>query len=138
MVLAIPAHEDSVIVALRAGARGYLLNGADTAEVVGTVLAVAAGHAVYGAAVGARTAERSLGGGRREALPKLTQRERAVLELFASGTRSGRIKAALGITDRTVRIQISAILWTHQVSNPTAAALEARDRTISPQPNAGG
>lgn len=138
VVLTMHADDDSVLAALRAGARGYLLKGADTAEVVGAVLAVAAGHAVYGAAVASRIAELSLGGGRREAFPELTQRERAVLELLASGARNGQIAAALGITDKTVRNHISAILWKLQVSDRTAAALKARDRGISGQPNASG
>lgn len=81
--------------------------------------------------------ERSLAGGRREAFRELTQGERAVLELLASGARNGRIKAELGITDKSVRNQISAILWKLQVSDRTAAR-KARDRVISGQSKAGG
>ena len=49
-------HEDdeALFAALRAGARGYLLKGADRDEIVRAVLAVAAGEAVYGAAVARR------------------------------------------------------------------------------------
>ena len=137
VVLTMHADDDSVLAALRAGARGYLLKGADTVEVVGAVLAVAAGHAVYGAAVAARIAELSTVGGRREAFPELTQRERAVLELLASGARNGQIAAALGITDKTVRNHISAILWKLQVGDRTAAALKARDRGIIPPGGSG-
>jgi DNA-binding NarL/FixJ family response regulator len=129
--------DEPVLAALRAAARGYLLEGADTAKVVGTVLAVATGHAVYGAAAAARIAQLSLSGGRREAFPELTQRERAALELGASGARYGHIGAMLGITDKTVRNPISAILWL-QVSDRTAAPLKARDRGISGESNASG
>ena len=49
-------HDDdeALFGALRAGARGYLLKGADRDEIVRAVLAVAAGEAVYGAAVARR------------------------------------------------------------------------------------
>jgi DNA-binding NarL/FixJ family response regulator len=133
VVLTMHADDASLLAALRAGARGYLLKGADTAEVVGAVLAVAAGHAVYGAAIAARIAELTTGG-RREAFPELTPREREVLEMLASGARNGQIAAALGMTEKTVRNHVSAILWKLQVGDRTAAALAARDRGLTGRP----
>ena len=57
-VLVLTMHEDdgSLFGALRAGARGYLLKGADREEIVRAVLAVAGGDAVYGGAVARRLA----------------------------------------------------------------------------------
>jgi DNA-binding NarL/FixJ family response regulator len=137
MVLTMLADDDWVLAVLQTRAGGYLLKGADTAEVV-VVQAVVAGYAVYGSAVAVRIAELSLGGGRREAYPELTWRERALVELFASGARNGQIAAALGSIDKTVRNHIPAILWELKVSDRAAAALKARDRDISGQPIASG
>jgi DNA-binding NarL/FixJ family response regulator len=133
VVLTMHVDDDSLLAALRAGARGYLLKGADTTEVVGAVLAVAAGHAVYGAAIAARIAELSTGG-RRDSFPELTPREREVLELLATGARNSQIATTLGMTDKTVRNHVSAILWKLQVSDRTAAALKARDGGLTVRP----
>ena len=46
--------DDSLFAAMCAGARGYMLKGADTAEVLRTVRAVAAGEALFGPAIAER------------------------------------------------------------------------------------
>src|SRR5262249_11722069 len=53
-------HEDTqaLSAALRAGARGYLLKGADRTEIIRAVLAVAAGEAVYSASIARRITDR--------------------------------------------------------------------------------
>jgi DNA-binding NarL/FixJ family response regulator len=51
------ADDESLVSALRAGARGYLVKGADKAELIRAILAVADGQAVYGAVVARRIAE---------------------------------------------------------------------------------
>lgn len=55
-ILVLTMHEDDahVFAALRAGARGYLVKGADGAEIVRAVYSVASGEAVYGGAVARR------------------------------------------------------------------------------------
>ena len=40
--------DDSVFAAMRAGARGYLLKGADQDEIVRAIRAAAAGEAIFG------------------------------------------------------------------------------------------
>src|SRR4051794_9786398 len=57
LVLTMHADDDSIVTAMRAGARGYVLKGADKAELVRSILAVADGQAVYGAPVARRIAE---------------------------------------------------------------------------------
>jgi DNA-binding NarL/FixJ family response regulator len=46
--------DDSLFAAMCAGARGYILKGADKAEVLNTVKAVAAGQALFGPAIASR------------------------------------------------------------------------------------
>lgn len=128
LVLTMHADDESLIAALRAGARGYLVKGADRAELIRAILAVADGQAVYGAGVAGRIA--GLFGAARPvapSFPDLTPREREVLDLLADGHRNSEIARRLGMTDKTVRNHVSAILMKLQVPDRTAAAIRARD-----------
>ena len=134
-VLVLTMHDDdeSVYAALRAGALGYLLKGADGAEVGRAVLAVAGGDAVYGAAVARRIVGFYSGAPDRyasHAFPDLTAREREVLELLASGARNHEIARHLGLSDKTVRNHVSAVLLKLGVPDRTAAAVKARNAGI--------
>ncbi|GAB3192134.1 response regulator transcription factor [Geodermatophilus arenarius] len=129
-VLVLTMHEDdaSLFGALRAGARGYLLKGADAGEIVRAVLAVADGDAVYGGAVARRVADALTGTApRAPAFPELTGREREVLELLAAGLPTGQIARRLALSDKTVRNHVSAVLTKLQVPDRAAAVARARD-----------
>ncbi|MFD2093887.1 response regulator [Blastococcus deserti] len=128
-VLVLTMHEDDVSLfgALRAGARGYLLKGADRDEIVRAVLAVAGGDAVYGGAVARRVVDSLTGtASRRAAFPELTGRERDVLELLAAGLRTSQIARRLTLSEKTVRNHVSAVLTKLQVPDREAAVARAR------------
>jgi DNA-binding NarL/FixJ family response regulator len=93
---------------------------------------VAAGDAVYGASVAWRILAAPSQGGNRPAdpFPDLTRREREVLERLAAGARNHQIADHLGMSEKTVRNHVSAILLKLQVPDRTAAALRARDAGI--------
>jgi DNA-binding NarL/FixJ family response regulator len=98
--------------------------------VVRAVLTVARGDAVYGAAVARRIVDFYSGGSDRyaaQAFPDLTIRERQVLELLASGARNHEIARRLGLSDKTVRNHVSALLLKLGVPDRTAAAVKARN-----------
>jgi DNA-binding NarL/FixJ family response regulator len=129
-ILVLTMHEDdaSLFGALRAGARGYLLKGADSQEIVRAVLAVAGGDAVYGGAVARRVVDALTGtAARAPALPELTAREREVLELLAAGLPTGQIARRLALSDKTVRNHVSAVLTKLQVPDRAAAVARARE-----------
>jgi DNA-binding NarL/FixJ family response regulator len=131
-VLVLTMHDDdeSVFAAMRAGALGYLLKGADGPELVRAVLAAAHGDAVYGAAVARRIVAFYSGAHQRyaaQAFPDLTPRERDVLNLLAAGARNHEIARRLGLSEKTVRNHVSALLLKLQVPDRTAAAARARD-----------
>ncbi|WP_198950134.1 response regulator transcription factor [Kineosporia sp. A_224] len=134
LVLTMHSDDEAVFTALRAGAHGYLLKGADRAELVRGIHSVAAGEAVYGATVAARIVAFFTGNHRQytaQAFPDLTDRERDVLTLLAQGRRNSEIAVALGLSDKTVRNLVSAVLVKLHVPDRTAAALKARDAGIS-------
>lgn len=139
-VLALTMHEDDehVFAALRAGAQGYLVKGADGEEIVRAVRAVASGDAVYGGSVARRImafyAGRDATTPAERAFPALTARERDVLELLAAGCRNHEIARRLGMSDKTVRNHVSQVLRKLQVPDRTAAALKARESGVRAEP----
>ncbi|MEV0521975.1 response regulator transcription factor [Streptomyces sp. NPDC050439] len=131
-VLVLTMHEDdeALFGALRAGARGYLLKGADRTEIVRAILAVASGNAVYGETVAQRITAFFTGAHRDYAaqiFPELTERERQVLELIATGLGNYEIARRLVLSEKTVRNYVSAILVKLGVTNRAAAVAKARD-----------
>lgn len=135
-VIVLSMHEDdgAVFAALRAGASGYLVKGAGSEEILRAVRAVAAGDAVYGSSVARRVLHFHSGrdgAGDDEPFPDLTPREREVLTELATGARNHEIAARLGMSAKTVRNHVSAILLKLQVPDRTAAALRARDAGFS-------
>ena len=135
-VLVLTMFEDdaTVLSAVRAGASGYLVKGADAEQVVSAVTAVADGHAVFGPslagrvlqAFGAPVAVAPVGQGPETDLPDLSAREREVLELLAEGLTNNEIGARLFISPITVRNHVSRILAKLQVRDRREAMLRVR------------
>jgi DNA-binding NarL/FixJ family response regulator len=137
LVLTMHADDESVFAALRAGARGYLIKGADGDELVRAIQSVAAGDAVYGAAVATRIVDFFTGRAvpyAAQAFPMLTEREREVLEAMAAGLRNHAIAARLGLSEKTVRNHVSSVLVKLQVRDRTQAAIKARDAGLGREP----
>jgi DNA-binding NarL/FixJ family response regulator len=129
IVLTMFEDDASVFAAMRAGARGYLVKGADAGEITGAIRAVAAGEAVFGAALAARilgffASPRAAG---LLPFPELTDREHEILELIARGLANEAIAARLGISVKTVRNQVSVILDKLEVVDRGAAIVRARE-----------
>jgi DNA-binding NarL/FixJ family response regulator len=128
VVLTMLDDDESVLAALRAGARGYVLKEAGQEELLATVRAVAAGGAVVGSAVAgrmlaaldARPAERT------PAFPELTDRESQVLTLMADGWDNRRIAAELGVSAKTVANHVSHVLTKLRARDRVDAVLRAR------------
>jgi DNA-binding NarL/FixJ family response regulator len=129
LVVTMVDDDDTVVAALRAGARGYVLKGAPGEEIVAAVRAVAAGGAVFGAGVAGQVLALT-GESRTSAAADdddLTERERQVLALVAEGMSNAQIARRLDLSLKTVQNYVSRILDKLQVSDRTQAALKARD-----------
>ncbi len=145
-VLVLTMYEDdaTVLSAVRAGASGYLVKGADAEQVVSAVTAVADGHAVFGPSLASRVLQ-AFGGagggpdgtggtaasagaaaGDPSGLPELSAREAEVLELLAEGLTNNEIGARLFISPITVRNHVSRILVKLQVRDRREAMLRVR------------
>ncbi len=129
VVLTMSEDDGTVFAAVRAGARGYLLKGADQEEVVRAITTVASGGAVFGAALARRIADFFTAGpaGPETAFPQLTAREREVLGLVAAGRSNAQIAASLYLSPKTVRNVVSNVLTKLQVTDRAQAIVRARE-----------
>ncbi|HET6937284.1 MAG TPA: response regulator transcription factor [Nocardioides sp.] len=114
LVLTMLEGDESVVAALRAGARGYLVKGADRAEIATALDAVARGQAVFGRGVAASVVGRIVdpprprGGSTR--FPDLTERELEILDLLGLGLTNKAIAQRLFLSEKTVRNHVSNVL----------------------------
>lgn len=129
--------DDSVFAAMRAGARGYVLKGADQEEMLRTIRAVAAGEAHFGPEIAERLMHffAGLRPDTSNAFPELTDREIEVLELIAQGRNNANIAQQLVISPKTVRNHVSNILSKLQVADRAEAMIRAREAGLGDQPN---
>jgi DNA-binding NarL/FixJ family response regulator len=135
LVLTMFDDDDSVFAAMRAGARGYVLKGAEQQEIARAIAAVAAGQAIFGPAVATRVlAYFATPPVTPTPFPELTAREREVLDLLAAGRNNHQIADQLGLSAKTVANHISAIFAKLQVADRTQAILRARDAGLGHHP----
>jgi len=124
--------DDSVFHAMQAGARGYLLKGADPDETIRAIKAIASGEAIFSPKVAERLisffsqTETSAP----DVFPELTEREREILELIAQGLTNSAIAERLVLAPKTVRNHVSNIFSKLQVSDRAQAIIRARNAGI--------
>ena len=130
LVLTMFEDDESVFAAMRAGASGYLLKGAEQDEIVRALRSVAAGQAIFGPTVARRIVDFFASGNpdvpAPQPFPELTPREREVLDLIAAGRSNGAIARQLVISPKTVSNHISAIFAALQVADRATAIVRAR------------
>ncbi len=126
LVLTMAQDEDTLFAALRAGARGYLVKGADQDALVRAIQSVRAGDLVVGTAMADAVADgldvRPAG-----PFPALTDREHEVLDLIARGFDNARVANRLFLSPKTVRNHLSNILGKLGASTRAEAIALARD-----------
>jgi DNA-binding NarL/FixJ family response regulator len=129
LVLTMLEGDDSVFAAVRAGAKGYLLKGADRAEIGRALDAVAHGEVVFSSSIAQRVLAFFAGGRTATAtpFPELTDREREVLDLVARGLTNAEIARRLVVSDKTVRNHVSNVFAKLHVAGRAEAVARARD-----------
>lgn len=129
-VLALTAFDDDPYVfgLLEAGASGYVLKTAESAELVRAIRAVAAGQSALDPAIAprliARVAQPTPGG------ETLTERELEVLRLAARGLTNKQIGHDLDISDRTVQNHLANMYAKLGVASRTEAVTAALQRGL--------
>lgn len=115
--------DEDIYRALQAGAKGYLLKGMSSDELIEAIRGVHGGKSRIPAAVAERLAERLSG-------PTLTERETDVLRLIVSGNSNKEIAGALFISEATVKTHVNSLLGKLGVTDRTQAATTALQRGI--------
>ena len=130
-------EDDSVFAAMRSGARGYVVKGAEPSEVLRAIRAVADGEAIFSPGIAERlihyfttppAAVEDPGPSATTPLfPDLTEREREVLALIAQGLTNSAIAERLILSPNTVRNYITEIFSKLQVADRAQAIIRARN-----------
>lgn len=129
LVLTMFEDTDTVLAAMRAGARGYLLKDTHEEALLRSVRAVANGEALFGPAVAERLIKYlsvATPPAEPRAFPELTGRELEVLALLAQGLTNQAVADRMGISLKTARNHVSNILARLQVADRTEAVARAR------------
>lgn len=134
-ILMLTMFEDdkSILAAMRAGAHGYVLKGADGAETLRAIHAAANGEAIFSPTITRRLTEYFATPGRDskassvQAFPNLTEREHAILSLMAEGYTNNAIASQLYLSPKTVRNYVSSIFTKLEVSDRSQAIVHARE-----------
>jgi len=118
IVLSTYDTDEEIYQAVQAGARGYLVKGAASAELLKAIRTVYRNQTY----IPPSTSEKLL---RRMTAPTLSKREQKVLQLIAEGKTNPQISANLNIAESTVRFHISNILEKLGASDRTQAIVQA-------------
>ena len=122
--------DDRIIGAVEAGAAGYLLKGAPSAELFEAIRVVHGGGSLLQPLVASTVMRHVAAQGRPGAAAAtrtaaLTTREREVLRQLAHGMSNKEIAAALGVTERTVKFHVASLFTKLGAGNRTEAVTRA-------------
>jgi DNA-binding NarL/FixJ family response regulator len=120
IILSMHANKEYVVQALRAGACGYLIKDAATAELQLAIECVIQGKTYLSPSISRAVIDSYLErvGGQSSPLEQLTQRQREILQLIAEGKNTKEIASALDISVKTVeshRLQLMERLNIHDI-----------------------
>jgi DNA-binding NarL/FixJ family response regulator len=130
LVLTMFEDDDSVFAAMRAGARGYLLKGADQHEILRAIRSIANGEAIFAPSIAQRLISFFANPNPPvppQSFPELTEREREILALIAQGHSNTEIADRLNLSQKTVRNHVSNIFSKLQVADRAQAIVRARE-----------
>lgn len=129
LVLTHSDEDQSLLDAMLAGARGYVLKDAGTDAILRSIRDVSAGEMVLGASIAGRLQSLLAEGttGAHRPFPQLTEREREILDLMARGADNRQIAARLGVGEKRVRNCVSEIYTKLAVRDRPQAIILARE-----------
>ena len=118
LVVTTYGSEPEILGALAAGAAGYVLKDADTAELQRAVETAARGKQFLGSGVQAQI--------KHSGMPELTGRELDVLRLVAQGKTNAAVARDLFLSEATVKTHLNRVFEKLAVNSRTAAVAKAR------------
>ncbi|WP_318306805.1 response regulator transcription factor [Amycolatopsis solani] len=132
LMLTMFENEAAVFAAMRAGARGYLLKGARNEQIIRAVRVIGDGEAIFSPAIATRVLS-LLGTAvpRDESFPRLTAREKEIMQLIARGMGNASIADLLVLSQKTVRNHVSHIFRKLRVTDRAQAIAKAKETGIA-------
>ena len=125
LVLTTFDEDEYVVRAMNYGAQGYLLKDTPSVQLAQAIRSVSQGYTQMGPGLFAKTNSTLQQSTVPPELEQLTEREKEVLKLIATGYSNKEIAAELYITERTVKNHVNSILRSLDLRDRTQAALFA-------------
>jgi DNA-binding NarL/FixJ family response regulator len=120
------ADDEALFQAIMAGAAGYLLKQVKSGDIADAVRRVSEGQSLLDPAVTARVLDRLRQGPEEdEALSRLTDQERTILELIAEGLTNRQIAERIHLAEKTIKNYVSNVLSKLGMERRTQAAVYA-------------
>jgi DNA-binding NarL/FixJ family response regulator len=118
------ADDDSVLAAVLAGARGYVLKELDSASLIRAIHAVAEGRSILDPAVTDRALRwlRGFATGTNRSEETLSAQEERVLALVADGKTNKQIATEMGLSDKTVKNYLASVFHKLRITRRAQAA----------------
>ena len=136
--------DEYVYEALRAGASGFLLKDVTAQQLVNAVRVIASGEALLAPTVTRRLLDRfadsmpAADARQALAIASLTEREREILTLLASGRSNAELAKELYLSEPTIKTHLSSIFRKLGVRDRVQAVIAAYDaRLVEPAPGRG-
>jgi DNA-binding NarL/FixJ family response regulator len=139
MVLTVSSEEDSILGCIEAGASGYVLKDVGRVDIVRALLDMHAGGSPISPLIARKVLARMRDGKKTvaasnppgdAALPILTKREAAILDLIARGDSYGEAAKLLGVSVGTVQTHVKNIYSKLSVHSRGEAVFEAQRRGL--------
>jgi two-component system, NarL family, nitrate/nitrite response regulator NarL len=132
VMLTVSEDEDDLMMAMQAGASGYVLKGVSARELSTVIRAVHAGQRYVPPGLAFGVLREMSQPRAADPLSVLSPREREVLGLVAGGLNNHEIAMRLGLAEKSVKHHMSSILKKLQVRGRVEAALLALKNGLGP------
>lgn len=130
MMLTVAEDEDTLMNALKAGARGYVLKGVSARELTAAVQVVAGGDVYISPSLAGSILVEMTSHDQSDPLNTLTEREQEILQLVAEGLTNREIGGRLYLAEKTIKHYMTNVLQKLQVRSRVEAALLAQKRGL--------
>lgn len=128
VMLTMSKQDDYVFEAIKAGARGYYLKDADVSELITAIQLAAEGEMILSPELAKRVLKefrKMAQTGVKTGLSSLADREIDILRQVAGGNTNQQIANNLGLSEKTIKNQLSGVFNKLRIKNRTQAAIYA-------------
>ncbi|AEI81247.1 response regulator NarL family [Cupriavidus necator N-1] len=136
IVLTVSEEAEELATALRGGARGYLIKNIETEALIAGIRRAAAGEPVISDSMTAKLvaqfrAPAPVAAARQDEAPRLTAREREIVQGLARGESNKEIARDLGVAESTVKIHVQNILKKLNLASRVQVAVYAVEHGLN-------